>query len=110
MLKYVGILILSLLSVAVHAESYTTTSDLKVTSVFAGYENNGAFFEVDGDAGSSASCSNGAIAVDPARSNVNHVLSVLLYANATGKSVDLQLYNASCLDGHKVLRRIKVTN
>jgi len=92
------------------AEPYTPSNGHKVTSVFAGYLDKEAFFEIDGAGINPAECTGTPIAIDPQKSDVSHVLSILLYAHASGKSVDLQIYNESCLGGHRVLRRIKVNN
>ncbi|WP_143247568.1 hypothetical protein [Agaribacterium haliotis] len=101
---------LSLLSKFSLAESYSHSYNLKVTSVYAGYIKKNAFFEVDSELSNNAGCTAKAIAVDPERSDVEQVLSVLLYAHATGKLVDLQIYNESCFDSHRILRRVKVKN
>ena len=110
MFKVSKILFFLAISSGVFAESYTAANGLKVTSVFAGYENGEAFFEVNGAAVNPASCGGTPIAVDATRSNAGQVLSVLLYAHAAGKTVDLHIYDESCLGGHRVLRRIKVNS
>jgi len=112
MLKYTLISALFVFSAYVNSESYTPSNGHKVTSVYSGYTSKEAYFEISGAGINPAACSgaNGPIAVDSQKSDVGHVLSLLLYAHATDKTVDLQLYDESCWGGHRVLRRIKVKN
>ncbi|WP_054113242.1 hypothetical protein [Marinagarivorans algicola] len=108
-----------ILSVAVffssfcYSEQYTYISDLKVVAVLAGYEEGNLFFEVDKKIENPNDCVAGrgkTIGVDPDRGNIDHVLSLLLYAHAAQKTVGIQVYNSSCFSNHMVIRRIEVTS
>lgn len=69
------------------------------------------FFDVDMPVSNPNDCSAGnqkTIGFDPNRGNIDHVLALLLYAQAAGKSIDIQVYNQSCLSNRIVIRRIKV--
>jgi len=96
----------------VWSEEYTYVNGLEVTEVYAGYEEKNAFFSVAGDIANPATCgvTKSVIAVDPVRSDVNQALSLLLYAHASGKRVDIQIYNESCFSSHRIMRRVKVVN
>lgn len=104
------LVLFSLLASHAEAEAYTASYGLKVTAIYAGYSEKQAYFEVSGSIADPAECGGQPIKVDPARSDVGHVLSVLMYAQASEKTVDLHIYNESCEGGHRVLRRIKVNN
>lgn len=108
----IGILVFGI-SAFVNAESYTYVSGLTVNNVYAGYVEGHVFFDVNSDVPNLNNCSAGGqrtIGADPARGNIDHVLSILLYAHAAGKKIDIQVYDQSCISNHIVIRRVKVTN
>ncbi len=87
----------------------------QVSRVFAGYEDNAAFFRAKGTFDSTpANCTAGVLsdertfAVSPALSNVDHVLSILLAAQMAEKQLNIQYYDDRCYLGHLVIRRIAV--
>jgi len=97
---------------SVFAEEYIYVSGLNVTDVFVGYEEGNLFFTVNDSVDNPAECIAGGgstLSVDPDRSNANHVLSVLLYAHASNKKIDIQVYKSSCFSNHRIIRRVKVT-
>ncbi|MFV8458250.1 hypothetical protein ACNO5M_24555 [Vibrio owensii] len=92
---------------------YVSLYDTEVTSVLGGYEHDGMFFESSKDVPNPASCSNGenaktTIAVAPASSVVNHVMSIALAAQTTKAKIDVHIYDDKCFEGYPVLRRIKI--
>ncbi len=95
-----------------YSEQYTYIKDLKVVAVLAGYKEGNLFFEVDKKIENPNNCIAGGgkiIGVDPERGNIDHVLSLLLYAHAAQKKIGIQVYNSSCFGNHMVIRRIEVT-
>lgn len=85
-------------------------SDQTVTKVYAGYSHKGAFFQVSaGDSRNPANCTSGLnqiFTVDPAFSDVSHTLSILLFAQASGKDVEVEFYDDKCFESHRVARKI----
>lgn len=83
-----------------------------VTKVYSGYSHKGIFFKVStGDARNPSGCKAGlnqTFAVDPEFSNVNHVLSVLLFAQAATKQVEVEFYSDKCYQNHRVIRKVAV--
>lgn len=114
MYKYFFLICISVLfSIKSYGETYTYVNGLIVKEIYAGYEEGHIFFGVNKDVANPNGCSSGAqrtIGVDPSRGNVDHVLSVLLYAHAANKNVDIQVYDSSCIANHIVIRRVKVSN
>jgi len=99
-------LVVSMSSYASHA-GQVTQSDLNIVKVMAGYTGGEAYFFVNKDPLNPHQCSltRGAyriLAVDPDRSNVDQVLSILLAAQISGKKVEIQVYNDGCFNGHAV--------
>ena len=87
--------------------------NLQVVNVMAGYANGEIYFYVDQTAVNHSNCSNTTsnnkiFMVDPQKSDVNIVLSILLTANTTGKKVEVQVYDDGCNNGYAVIRRIKI--
>ena len=101
---------LLLFSLLANATNYTSSNGHNVESVYAGYSDKIAFFEISGSAPNPNDCAGVPIRVDPEKSDVNQVLAILLYAHAAGKEVDLQIYTDGCIDSHRVLRRVKVVS
>ncbi len=110
MKKFIYLLLLST-SIGVSAETITV-SGTTVTKVFAGYSHKGIFFNISASETSDpAECGAGlphTFFVDPDFSDVNHVLSVLLYAHASSKTVDVEFYDNQCTQNHRVIRKIAV--
>ena len=113
MLKLVMGVFIACASTFAIAEPYSNVYGLIVEDVYAGYEGGIIFFGVDSNVTNPNNCPAGAqriIGIDPNRGSVDHVLSVLLYAHASGKKVDIQVYDESCVGNHIVARRVKVKN
>lgn len=90
-----------------------TQDDLKVTRVMTGYLSGEAFFLVDKPPANPNGCpgttaSYYVLAVDPSKSNVDQVVSVLLTAFVSGKNVEVQVYDDDCFSGHAVIRRVAI--
>ena len=86
---------------------------LKVTKVMAGYQTGELYFHVDKDPLNPMECSNTSnndhiFVVDPNKSDVSHVLSVLLTAKTTGSEIELLIYNDACFRGYAVIRRVGI--
>ena len=85
-----------------------------VTAVMSGYEHKGMFLETSKDLANPADCPNWTstskriIAAIPARSEVDHVLSVALAAKLSQSELDIAVYDDICHEGWPVLRRIKI--
>ena len=113
MFKLIVVILVFGVSVFANAESYTNVNGLTINNVYAGYVEGHVFFDVDSDVPNLNNCSAGGqrtIGADPARGNIDHVLSILLYAHAAGEKIDIQVYDQSCISNHMVIRRLKVTN
>ncbi|WP_444896763.1 hypothetical protein ACJJI5_09595 [Microbulbifer sp. EKSA008] len=114
MLNRMLFLIVTLFSLSVSAEEYTYIGGLDVVHVNAGYSDRDAYFTVGESVSENpAGCSNGVgneavFAVDADRSDVNQVISLLLFAYSTGKEVNIQVWNDSCSSGFRVIRRVQV--
>ena len=92
---------------------YVTQGSLKVQRVQVGYAGGVMYFSIDKAPKNPRSCkntssSNRLVAVDPSKSEVSQVLAVLLSAQATKSSVELQIFDDTCLNDFAVLRRIAV--
>ncbi|WP_146171247.1 hypothetical protein [Saccharospirillum sp. MSK14-1] len=111
MKKILFLITLLVVSHSAYAESYTEVNNLKVKSVFAGYEEGWAFFELESTVVNPNGCVSGQnkiMGIDPERSDVDQVLSVLLYAHSSGRTIGIQIYNESCVYDHPVIRRVRV--
>ena len=87
--------------------------ELKVSNVMAGYATGEIYFAVDNTPVNSANCSNTSennmvLIVDPDKSDVSLVLSILLTANTIDKEIDIQVYDDACKNGYAVIRRVKI--
>ena len=87
--------------------------DLKVTKIMTGYSGGEAFFLLEQEVLNPNDCSgttptNRVLAIDPTKSNVDQVISVLLTAFSLGKNVEVQIYDNSCFKGHAVIRRVAI--
>lgn len=90
-----------------------TQGDLQVTKVMTGYSSGEAFFFVNKEPANPSGCSNTAsssfiLAVDPDKSDVEQVLSVLLTAFVSGRHFEVQVYDNTCFSGHAVIRRVAI--
>ena len=90
-----------------------TQGGLKVTKVMTGYSGEEAFFLVDEVPSNPNECvgttsTYHVLAVDPSKSNVDQVVSILLTAFASGKNIEVQVYDDSCFNGHAVIRRVAI--
>jgi len=89
-----------------------TQSNLKVTKVMAGYVNNEVFFYIDKAPKNPKECSHSEVSnilvVDPNKSDVSLVLSILLMAKATDSSIEVQIYDDTCSGNYAVIRRIAI--
>ena len=86
---------------------------LKVSNVMAGYATGEIYFAVNNTPVNPANCSNTSennmvLIVDPDKSDVSLVLSILLTANTTDKKIDIQVYDDVCKNGYAVIRRVKI--
>lgn len=90
-----------------------TQGGLKVTKIMTGYSGGEAFLVIDktplnpNDCSATTSTSK-TLAVDPSKSDVDQVISVLLTAFTSGKDVEVQIYDNSCFNGHAVIRRVAI--
>lgn len=104
------ILLLALMSLPL-AAGQVTQSNLKVTKVMAGYSNGEVYFFVNKSPLNPKGCdapkvNYNILAIDPARSDINQALSILLMAKATNMNVEVQIYDDYCFNNHAVIRRI----
>ena len=87
-------------------------TDQTITKVYAGYSHKGAFFQVStGDSRNPANCTAGLnkiFTLDPIFSDVSHTLSILLFAQASGKHVEVEFYEDKCFESHRVARKVAV--
>ena len=108
-------LILTLLMLVSISTAIASELDAKVTAVMSGYSHGGIFFAIDKKVPNNGGCpkygssSKYVVGVDPNKSNVAHVLSVVLTAKTTGSIIDVRIYGSgACFEGWPVLDRIKV--
>ncbi len=88
-------------------------NDLFIEKILTGYMDGEAFFVIDKEPLNPNDCSgttatNSTLAIDPAKSNVEQVLSVLLTALTTKKKIEVQIYDNTCYKGHAVIRRVAI--
>ena len=78
----------------------------------AGYANDEVFFYIDKAPKNPNGCSHSDVSnilvVDPNKSNVSLVLSILLMAKATDSSIEIQIYDNTCSGNYAVIRRIAI--
>ena len=99
-------------SLAVNA-GQVTQSDLKVSKIMAGYQGGEIYFFVDKDPVNPKGCGNPKsgykiLIVDPLKSDVSQILSVLLTAKASQSKIEIQVYDSYCLGDHAVVRRVAI--
>ncbi|WP_157771171.1 hypothetical protein [Shewanella algae] len=90
-----------------------TQSNLRVTKVMAGYSGGEIYFFVDKLPNNPRKCANpysdyNILVVDPARSDISQVLSVLLTAKVSNSNIEIQVYDDYCFNEHAVVRRVAV--
>lgn len=111
-MRYFIFFIVALVSVTPCMAGQVTQGDLKVTKVMAGYQEGQIYFYVDKTPQNPKNCSSTndgkVLVVDPNRSDVSHVLSVLLTAKASNSSVEVQIYDDYCYGGYAAIRRVAV--
>lgn len=108
----IAIFLLALISLPL-AAGQVTQSNLNVTKVMAGYSNGEIYFFVNNPPLNPKGCTApkgnyNILAVDPARSDINQVLSILLMAKATNAKVEVQIYDNDCFNNHAVIRRVAI--
>ncbi|CCO50084.1 exported hypothetical protein [Vibrio nigripulchritudo SOn1] len=111
-MKKLFVLLSALFSFALSAGQVTQTG-LKVTKVMAGYPNGEVYFYVDKLPKNPKNCANprsnhNILVVDPKRSDVSQVLSVLLTSKASHSNIEIQVYDDYCLNDYAVIRRVAV--
>ena len=110
-MKKVFFIVITLMSCYAYSGN-PTVSGVGVSKVYAGYSHNGVFFDISEDENRNpALCVAGlprTFVADPSINNVEHLLSVLLYAHASGKIVEVEFYTDQCFQGHRVVRKVAV--
>lgn len=107
-MKYVFMVCLLLLVSKAQAFS---VSNMSVEKVFVGYGHGGIFFSVATeiqDNPKGCGVVGATFSVDPSLSNVEHVLSVLLAAHLSDRSIDFEVYDTLCFQNHRVIRKIVI--
>lgn len=105
---------LSVVASSIAMAGSVSSNGHKVTAVMSGYEHKGMFIETSGDLVNPNNYSNWinsskrTIAAIPARSEVDHVLSLALAAKFAQSDVDMLVYDNICHEGWPVLHRIRV--
>ena len=113
-MKYVFAALLSFSSMWVSAGIIEVETS-EVSRVFAGYEGGEVFFRAKGNfTNNPAECTAGNLSgertfvVNPAESNVDHVLSILLTAHVAKKNLSIQYHDDKCFSNHVVIRRVAI--
>lgn len=111
-MKIYAFIIAMLLITAPCLAGQVTQGDIKITKVMAGYQDGQVYFYIDKTPLNPQNCTqsnNGKVlVVDPNRSDVSHVLSVLLTAKASNANVEVQIYDDYCYSGYAAIRRVAV--
>lgn len=90
-----------------------TQSGLKVSKVMTGYQGGQIYFLVDKKPVNPKGCRSpdegyNALVVDPQKSDVSQVLSVLLTAKVSRSNIEIQVYDDYCFDDYAVLKRVAI--
>jgi hypothetical protein len=109
----ISILISTLLFAAPASAGTVTQGNVNVVKVLAGYTSGEVYFYTDIAPVNPNNCSitndnNKILAVDPSKSNVDQVLSILLMAKASNAKLEIQVYDDSCYGSYAVIRRVAV--
>ena len=110
-MRYVLTTLMFVISTTCYGGS-VTQNGLRITKVLAGYDQGQIYFFLDNAPLNPQECihSNSAnvVVVDPDRSDVSQVLSILLLAKASDVPIDIQVYDDYCLGGYAAIRRVGV--
>ena len=92
---------------------HVTQSGLKITKVMAGYEGGEIYFFVDGIPKNPKGCASpntgyNMLVVNPAKSDVPQVLSILLMAKAADSSIEVQIHDDQCFLNNAVIKRVAI--
>ncbi|WP_039983663.1 hypothetical protein [Vibrio sagamiensis] len=106
--------IILLLTSFMSISGVVTQGSLKVKKILTGYPEGEIYFLVDRQPVNPNNCTLTApghmmlLAVDPKRSDVSQVLSVLLTAKASSSNIEIQVYDDYCRGNYGVIRRIAI--
>ena len=111
-MKIFALLISALLTATPCLAGQVTQGDLKITKAMAGYQEGQIYFYIDKTPQNPQNCthtnSENVLVVDPNKSEVSHVLSMLLTAKASNANVEVQIYDDYCYGGYAAIRRVAV--
>ena len=110
-MRYVLTILMFLISTVCYG-GYVTQNGLRIAKVLAGYDQGQVYFFLDKPPLNPQECNNSnsanVVVVDPDKSDVSQILSILLLAKASDLPIDIQVYDDYCLGGYAAIRRVGV--
>lgn len=85
----------------------------KIVGIYGGYDHGNVYFIVENDVPNPAGCSATSsqrrmLGFDATKTNTDHALSLLLAAKAADMTVEIRIYDDSCVSSHVSVNRIAI--